>query len=122
MVELWLCTDSAAEAGSVASALKRLQLRIYPDIVALSQAYMAYSQMYEQCKADQTHACSQYGQMYLAVQVWLNQILLCNITMTPCHDILSSAELDRYHMGTDPMAARPLCHRCSFVCAVCSNA
>ena len=70
MVELWLCTDSSAEADGVESALKRLQHRIYPDIISLSQAYLAYSQMYEQCKADQMHACTQYSKMYLAIQVW----------------------------------------------------
>ncbi len=70
VVELWLCTDSSAEADSVEKALKRLQLRIYPDIVAFGQAYAAYSQMYEQCKADQIDACTQYSNMYLAVQVW----------------------------------------------------
>ena len=76
MVELWLCTDSSAEADSVEKALKRLQLRIYPDIIAFGRAYAAYSQMYEQCKANQIDACTQYGKMYLAIQVLPSQ---------PCH-------------------------------------
>ena len=75
MVELWLCTDSSAEANGVERALKRLQHRIYPDIISLSQAYLAYSQMYKQCKADQIHACTQYSKMYLAVQVQPSQSL-----------------------------------------------
>lgn len=73
MIELWLCTDSSAEAYGVERALKRLQLRIYPDIIALSGAYLAYSQMYEQCKAEQIYACNQYSKMHLAVQVWPSQ-------------------------------------------------
>ena len=84
VVELWLRTDSAAEANSVESALKRLQLRIYPDIIGLSQAFMAYSRMYEQCKADQIDACAQYSKAYMAVQVWLTQPLPMDGPVTSC--------------------------------------
>ena len=92
VLELWLATDSAAEAADVEKALTRLQLRSYPDILALSQAFMTYSQMYEQCKADQIEACSQYTKMYLAVQVWA----LCNIArsanLAACHRVVMPPE------------------------------
>ena len=93
MVELWLCTDSLAEADNVEKALKRLQLRIYPDIVAFSQAYLAYSQMYEQCKADQIDACTQYSKMYLAVQVWPSQALSLAWHFTSRFDVQSLAHM-----------------------------
>ena len=95
VLELWLATDSAAEAADVEKALTRLQLRSYPDILALSQAFMTYSQMYEQCKADQIEACSQYTKMYLAVQVWA----LCNIAR--------SANLAACHRGVMPAEPAP---------------
>ena len=97
VVELWLCTDSAAEANSVESALKRLQLRIYPDIIGLSQAFMAYSRTYEQCKADQIDACAQYSKAYMAVQVWLTQPLLMDSTVT-------SRLLQIHNLGSKPKA------------------
>jgi len=106
VLELWLATDSAAEAADVEKALTRLQLRSYPDILALSQAFMTYSQMYEQCKADQIEACSQYTKMYLAVQVWA----LCNIAVWVLCNIARSANLAACHrvvMPPEPTPFRP---------------
>ena len=69
VLEVWLCTDSSAEAQDIERALKIMQQRIYPDILALSRAFTAYSELYEQCKTGQIEACARYSSAYSAVQV-----------------------------------------------------
>ncbi len=69
VLEVWLCTDSCAEAQDVERALNIMQRRIYPDILALSRAFTAYRELYEQCKTGQIEACTRYSSAYSAVQV-----------------------------------------------------
>ena len=47
-----------------------MQQRNYPDILALSRAFTAYSELYEQCKTGQMEACARYCTAYSAVQVY----------------------------------------------------
>ena len=69
VLEVSLCTDSVDEAIELEAALKLLQRRTYPDIMALSAAFATYLEMYEQAKVDQIAACTEFSSLHTAIQV-----------------------------------------------------
>ena len=69
MLEVSICTDSIDEAIELEAALKLLQRRTYPDIMALSAAFATYLEMYEQAKVDQIAACTEFSSLHTAIQV-----------------------------------------------------